>query len=277
MKNRRFGKTACFGLALTGFLGGAQSLAAEQTFECMLQPEMIAELGSASPGLLRTVSVKRGQKVSRGQVVAQLLSEVEEAAVAVARARVNATSQMESAEIRKAFSERKHQRTIELSEKKYASDFDLDEARTEMVLAGKALLESRDAMVMAKAELRRAQAYLEMTDIKSPFDGVVVERYHNPGERVEDQPIVKLAKLDPLYVETLLPVHMLGKIAVGDIGVVTTEYNPEETYRATVVVVDAVVDAASGLFGVRLELPNPELLIAAGLECGVTLQEQKIP
>jgi membrane fusion protein (multidrug efflux system) len=36
-----------------------------------------------------------------------------------------------------------------------------------------------------------------------------------------------------------------------------------------VTVVDKVVDAASGTFGVRLELPNPDLKLPAGLKCTV--------
>lgn len=235
----------------------------------MLQPEMISELGSASPGVLEAVAVERGDLVAAGQVIATMVSGVENAAVEVARARVDATSQIESAQIREEFSERKHQRTIELTEKKYASEFDLDEARTDVVLAGKALLEAKDAMILARAELKRAEETLALKTITSPFDGVVVERYHNPGERVDDQPIVKLAKVNPLYVEALLPVNMLGVISEGDIGVITTEYDSNSRYEAQVVVVDRVVDAASGLFGVRLELTNPDGVIPAGLECVV--------
>jgi multidrug efflux pump subunit AcrA (membrane-fusion protein) len=37
-----------------------------------------------------------------------------------------------------------------------------------------------------------------------------------------------------------------------------------------VVVVDKVVDAASGTLGVRLELPNPDNKIPAGIKCRVT-------
>jgi multidrug efflux pump subunit AcrA (membrane-fusion protein) len=49
--------------------------------------------------------------------------------------------------------------------------------------------------------------------------------------------------------------------------------SPEEPvggeYPATVTVVDRVVDAASGTFGVRLELPNPDRALSAGLKCRV--------
>ena len=41
------------------------------------------------------------------------------------------------------------------------------------------------------------------------------------------------------------------------------------THAAQVVIVDPVVDAASGMFGVRLELPNPEKALRAGLSCRV--------
>lgn len=265
MKQLRTGILACALLAHAGPL-------LAQQYECILEPEMDSELGSGAPGIIESVSVRRGDRVEQGQVVARLVSGAEQAAVDVARARVEATSQIESAEIRKAYSERQYQRTIELSEKKYASDADLDQVRTDMVLAEKDLLEARDAMVLARAELRRAQELLELKRVKSPFDGVVVDRYHDPGERVEDQAIIKVAKINPLYVETLLPVEMIGAVQVGETGLVTTEFDTDQVYEARVVVVDTVVDAASGLFGVRLELPNPDLRIAAGLECNVAFQ-----
>jgi multidrug efflux pump subunit AcrA (membrane-fusion protein) len=149
------------------------------------------------------------------------------------------------------------------------AEFNVDEAETEKFLADKALVEANEALELSKAELRRAQAYLALKHIKSPFDGVVVDRYSSPGERVDEDPILKLAKINPLYVEVLLPIEMLGKIQVGLEGVVTTEFDSGKELMATVVVVDRVVDAASGLFGVRLELPNPDLNITAGLECHV--------
>ena len=41
------------------------------------------------------------------------------------------------------------------------------------------------------------------------------------------------------------------------------------THTARVKVVDPVIDAASGTFGVRLELPNPNYRLPAGLKCKV--------
>jgi len=40
-------------------------------------------------------------------------------------------------------------------------------------------------------------------------------------------------------------------------------------YTASVVIVDQVVDAASGTYGVRLEMSNPFHRLPAGLKCKV--------
>jgi multidrug resistance efflux pump len=38
--------------------------------------------------------------------------------------------------------------------------------------------------------------------IRSPVNGVVVERYLSPGEYIENQSVLKLAQIDPLNVES---------------------------------------------------------------------------
>ena len=49
------------------------------------------------------------------------------------------------------------------------------------------------------------QAILAERSIKSPFDGVVAERYAGPGDRINDNKIVKLAQIDPLVVKVVVP------------------------------------------------------------------------
>ena len=100
--------------------------------------------------------------------------DVEKAAVLVAQARFDGKAQFESAEVRIDFSERKQKRSLELYEKNYVSEYNLDEAATEKVLAEKALLEAEEARRLAAAELERAKAFLELKSIRSPFTGVVV-------------------------------------------------------------------------------------------------------
>ena len=110
---------------------------------------------------------------------------------------------------------------------------------------------------------------LAQRSIRSPVAGVVTDRLLSPGEFVKGTAILKLAQIHPLRVEVIAPVALLGKIAVGMRAEVQPEAPVSGSYPAIVTVVDRVVDAASGTFGVRLELPNPNYRLPAGLKCKV--------
>ncbi len=45
------------------------------------------------------------------------------------------------------------------------------------------------------------------------------------------------------------------------------------THRVKIVVVDQVIDAASGTFRIRLLLPNPENRVPAGIKCRLRMIE----
>ncbi len=71
--------------------------------------------------------------------------------------------------------------------------------------------------------------------------------------------------MNPLNVEVITPLPWLGRIKNGMIAKVYPEKPVGGSYKAKVVIVDPVIDSASGTFGVRLELPNPNHRIPAGL------------
>jgi multidrug efflux pump subunit AcrA (membrane-fusion protein) len=85
-------------------------------------------------------------------------------------------------------------------------------------------------------------------------------------------PIMKLAEIDPLHVEAILPAGMYGKVKRGQRAVVTPEATIGGRYETRVTIVDPVIDAASGTLGVRLELPNKKGTIPAGVRCRLELQ-----
>jgi membrane fusion protein (multidrug efflux system) len=122
---------------------------------------------------------------------------------------------------------------------------------------------------LADLELNRTAAEVALRTIRSPINGVVVERFMHPGEFPKQERILKLAQIDPLRVEAYAPVAMLGKISVGAQAVIKPEDPVGGNHTAKVTVVDHVVDAASGTFGVRMELPNPDFKLPAGLRCTV--------
>ncbi len=208
----------------------------------LIEPSELVEFSSQIPGIIEKITVKRGSHVHKGQVLVQLRSGVENAAVKLAEARVE-------------FSMRKAERSRELFEKQLISVHDKDELETEIQLA--------------ELELALARARLALRTISSTIDGVVVDRTGTPGEYVGEEPFLTVAKIDPLHVELVIPVLFFGAIKVGTHVQVQPGQPVGGTYQATVVIVDQVIDAASGTFRVRLELPNPDLKLPAGLKCQV--------
>jgi RND family efflux transporter MFP subunit len=126
---------------------------------------------------------------------------------------------------------------------------------------------------LAQIELEVATAQLAQRTIKSPIDGVVIDRFLSVGEYVDDRPVARIAQINPLRVEVVVPASLFGQIHAGQVGTVTPDDGSGNTLQASVSVVDRVVDAASGTFRVRLELPNPQGRIAPGLRCQVRLAD----
>lgn len=231
--------------ALATWLGlCVPGVAAAESFECLIEPHLVVSLSSAVPGVIERVEVARGDRVKKGQVIVRLRSGVERAALELAKARAE-------------FGERTRARNAELVAKKLISPFELDQVETEALLA--------------KLELRQAREKLALRTIRSTITGVVVDVAATPGEYVHEQEIVKLAQIDPLNVEVIVPVGSIGDLAPGATATVYPQPPYDTPVEAKVVIVDRVVDAATGTVGVRLELPNPEAALPAGLQCRVDL------
>ena len=240
----------------------------------LIEPYMVANVGSGVRGIIETVDVDRGDFVKKGQVVATLKSGVEKATMELARIRAEIETTIKSKEAQLAFSERKKKRYEELYKKEIIPYGEMDEAETTKMLAELELQEARDNKRLAELELLRTTEVLERLTIRSPITGVVVERFLSPGEFVEEQPILKIAQIDPLNVEAIVSVELFGSIRVGMQAKVRPEAPVEGVYTAKVKIVDQVIDAASGTFGVRLELPNPKYQLPAGLKCKIVFPDQ---
>jgi multidrug efflux pump subunit AcrA (membrane-fusion protein) len=99
-----------------------------------------------------------------------------------------------------------------------------------------------------------------------------MDRLLSPGELTRQTPIMKLAQINPLYVEVFAPLSWLGKLKPGMPVGIRFDGQHNGVHPATITVVNPVVDPVSGTFGVRLELPNPNNVIPAGLACTAEFQ-----
>lgn len=257
------------GAAACMLLGGVPVLAAE--FDCVIDPRQVVEVRSPVEGLIEKIAVDRGDFVNKGQVLVQLDAGVERASAALSLQRSQLEGAVRSGESRVEYSAKKHGRHEELYKQNFVSAQARDESLTERRLAESELKEAIDNRRVAELDYKRQMEVLRLKTIVSPLSGVVMERLMHPGEVAEAgvgrKPILKIADIDMLNVEVILPVEAFGKLKVGSKADVVPDAPVGGKYEATVKIVDRVFDAASGTFGVRLELPNRNRKLPAGMRC----------
>jgi RND family efflux transporter MFP subunit len=261
--------SAALGCALVALAALPAAHAGE--FDCIIEPSQVIELRAPLEGLVDKVNVDRGDIVQRDQVLVVLDTSVDRATEAVVEQRSQMQGAVLSGESRVAFSSRKLERAQDLYGQSYVSAQARDEAATEKRLAESELRDAMDNRRLAQLELKRQREIIRLKTIRSPIDGVVVERMLNPGEFAEAgvgrKPILKLAQIGRLHVEVLLPVEAYGRVRRGMEVALVPEIPAGARYAAKVAVIDRLVDAASGTFGVRLLLSNRDHRLPAGIRC----------
>lgn len=209
---------------------------------CMLEPSRQVDVSSPVGGVIDTIRPDRGDSVGQGTLLFSLRSGVEMAAVELATVRAN-------------FAARNVERNRDLYSDDLLSPHERDELETEQLVA--------------QTELRAAKAELDRRVIYSPISGVVIDRFSEKGEYVSVDPVLRLARLDPLHVEVLMPANQFGQYALGE----SLDVMPEEPvggkYSGKITAIDPIIDSASGTFRLRLNLPNPKKRLPAGIRCEI--------
>lgn len=235
--------------------------------DCVITPSRITDLSSPVMGVLEEVLVERSDRIEQGQVLARLESSVEVAAVNLARVRAEIQSEVDEELINNEHDSKRKRRMDSLYKQQTVSEEVRDEFERDERLSKIRLQQALDLKKIREHELSGMEARLQQKTIRAPFDGFVLERLKDEGEYVEEQAILRIAQLHPLRIEAIYPIELFGKIQPGMEADIVMEAFPDKKLSARVVVVDAVGNAASGTFGVRLEMPNQDNAIPAGLKC----------
>ena len=238
---------------------------------CLIEPDRWADVGSPVVGIVEQVMVERGDSVRGGQVLVKLRSSVEQAQQTVADTRAQADAEVRAAAVAVDLAQQKHKRAQSLEAKAFISPQALEQSRSELELAQHRLKQAQVQQRIWNEESRLAQAQLGQRTVKSPFDGIVAERFVSAGERVDERPLLRVAVVNPLRVELMVPAAQWGRLKIGDTLTVQPELPGAGPANARVAQIDRVLDPASNTFRVRLTLPNPGHQLPAGLRCRVDL------
>ena len=265
--------------AQTGTLTAAAILAAtageaQQELDCVIEPKAVVEIVADGDGRIDEIAARRGERIERGDLVARLDDQLQRLQLEMSRIRAETDIELHSQETRLRFRRKELDRVDRLAERNVASESVRDDAEIEVVLTELAVQEAQLAQKLAQVELKQAEAELERRRIVSPVSGIIMSVEAEPGEFATEQTVIaSLAEIDPLYVEVFVPADFYDAFSKGDRMVVSLMPPLEGSHEAIVSVIDPVFDAASGTFGMRLELPNESGAIPAGVRCRLHVAE----
>jgi RND family efflux transporter MFP subunit len=125
------------------------------------------------------------------------------------------------------------------------------------------------ALRLAKADRDLAGIRLRERSIVAPFDGILAERYVDPGASVgQGDPLLRVTSISPLRVEVLLPESMLPALR-GHPTLKVTLASPDTVLWLPVRRVPALVDPASGMVPLQVTVDNARGRLTAGVSCRV--------
>jgi RND family efflux transporter MFP subunit len=224
-------------------------------------PNRDARVATPAPGRVARVLVVEGDRVTEGQVLAEidstLLREQErQADAAVAQAKANVDNARLAAE-----------REENLLNRGIASRKEVEDARTQLAV-------NTATLHQAEAGLAAARAQLSRSVVRAPFAGTVVKRFAAAGEQVDGtaaQPVVEVAQIETLELMGTVPATQLSGIKVGEAFSFTTNAVRDIKFTARVVSIFPAVDPATNNGTVRIRIDNANRQLKLGQYLSIDL------
>jgi RND family efflux transporter MFP subunit len=135
-----------------------------------------------------------------------------------------------------------HQRTTGLLTTKAASQADVDKtaeslriAQADLKRSHAAIAEAQSQVVVAEKTLLYRKEQLAFTEIRAPYDGLVIRRDHDPGDvLVPGASLMQIVSLDELWISAWMDETAIPTLATGQPARIRFRSEPGRTYAGTV-------------------------------------------
>lgn len=207
-------------------------------FTATVEPVVKNNINPTTPGRIRQIFVEVGDKVVKGQRLAQM------DAVNL----VNSETQIENFK-------RIYNRVSELYAVGGASQQELDNARLQLTLA--------------ETNLKTLQ---ENTLLLSPISGIVSARNYDDGDMYNgQQPILTVMQINPVLLKINVSETFFSMVKPGMKVDVTLDVYEKESFKGKVSLVYPTIDERTRTFGVEIKLDNPNSKVRPGMFARVNI------
>ncbi|UTH73091.1 efflux RND transporter periplasmic adaptor subunit [Chromobacterium sp. IIBBL 290-4] len=226
-------------------------LAATLPFTGALNALSTSSLASEVDARVRDVSVREGERVRKGQLLAVLDTEV------LGQSVEEQSAQLDNTKARLKLAKVKLDKQKELLDKGFISQVAYDELESDYRV--------KEGEVRAQAsQLARAKRQLSDTQVKAPIDGVVYERKINPGEVANrGMKLFSLADLSVMEVAATVPARAVAQLKEGQEARFRVDGNQEQII-GKVVRINPVAQSGTRSFTLYVRVDNRDGRLKAG-------------
>lgn len=244
-----------------------------------VQPTTRVDVSSELAGTLATVEVDYNDSISVGQVLARLDTSKLAATVANAEAQeASARARLAQAEATVIEATETLATQKELSDRGIATRKDMISVEANDARARAAADMARADLTLAEANLALARADLDKAVIRSPINGVVLNRKAEAGQIVGpglNDPVLFLLAEDLKRMELLANVDEadIGQVAVGQTAVFTVDAYDNREFAATITQVRYASEVTDDVVTYKavLAVENPDLRLRPGMTATATI------
>jgi len=230
-----------------------------------------AAIASKATGRLEWLGVAEGSRVKEGEVIARLDDRDVVAQARAAEANVKAArAGVDQAKVEEANARVELKRNHELVDRNFISRSALDTAQARVDRAAAGVASAQAQVAAARASARNAEVAVDYTQIRAPFDGVILSKSANVGDMVtpfssavdSKGAVVNMADMSTLEVEADVSESSLGKIKVGQPAEIALDALPDSRFRGRIDRIVPTVDRAKAtvMTKVKFDAIDPRVL-----------------
>jgi HlyD family secretion protein len=238
------------------------------------------DVGTQVSGTLATVDVDFNDHVRAGQVIARLDPSTLQARLDQAAATLSSSQAgLGEAQATAKNAEADYKRNAELAQKQLIARTDADAALAARDQARARIASAQAQVRQQQASVNSARLDLEKSVIRSPVDGVVLERAVEPGQTVaaslQTPTLFKIAgDLSKMEIVLAIDEADIGQVKVGQQARFTVDAFPERNFRGRVTQLRlAATNTANVItYPVVVSVDNPDQLLLPGMTANAEIE-----
>ena len=243
-----------------------------------------AAIASKASGRLEWLGVAEGSRVKAGEVIARLDDRDVRAQAESAEASVHAArAALEQAHAEERDASQQLTRNRDLAAKGFVAQASVDTSKARHDRAVATVANARALIVAAEANAKNASVSVDYTQIRAPFDGVILSKSANVGDMItpfssateSKGAVVTMADMGTLEVEADVSESSLSKVKVGQPAEIVLDALPDTRFRGRISRMVPTVDRAKAtvMTKVRFDALDPRVLPEMSAKVAFLTQE----